>query len=342
MRYSRASPRCSWILARSRRLRTWPGWGKAVAALRKGLYELMVYFAAYTGLRWGELIALTSGQLNPAGRVVTVDRKIAEVRGQLYVEAPKNRKWRRTIYPRATPGGWPLAEMTAARIEEVKQEQAAGRNPLGLIFPAPKGGYWRSSNFSRRVLKAAYLTAGWRGTDETSWTWHSLRQLFCTTAFSIWHMDVAGHGCSRTRAKNLAGLYDLAPLPWTDVRRTLETQPDPGTRHRRTRPPRPPRIRPSGRPVAGRPGDTKAGEIARLCGYLPLAIGMLAAQLRHHPAWTAAGPAGCLPRGWLSAGRWPAAGRRGLGPSCPARRQGPMSRHRRDSCPGTRLMHSGD
>jgi tetratricopeptide (TPR) repeat protein/transcriptional regulator with XRE-family HTH domain len=31
-----------------------------------------------------------------------------------------------------------------------------------------------------------------------------------------------------------------------------------------------------------------AREIARLCGYLPLAIGMLARQLRHHPAWTAA------------------------------------------------------
>ena len=31
-----------------------------------------------------------------------------------------------------------------------------------------------------------------------------------------------------------------------------------------------------------------AREIARLCGYLPLAIGMLARQLRHHPVWTAA------------------------------------------------------
>jgi tetratricopeptide (TPR) repeat protein/transcriptional regulator with XRE-family HTH domain len=35
-------------------------------------------------------------------------------------------------------------------------------------------------------------------------------------------------------------------------------------------------------------GDAAAGEITRLCGYLPLAIGMLAAQLRHHPAWTLA------------------------------------------------------
>jgi DNA-binding SARP family transcriptional activator/Tfp pilus assembly protein PilF len=45
--------------------------------------------------------------------------------------------------------------------------------------------------------------------------------------------------------------------------------------------------------LAGRPdlasGTGPADEITRLCGYLPLAIGMLASQLRHHPAWTAAG-----------------------------------------------------
>ena len=29
--------------------------------------------------------------------------------------------------------------------------------------------------------------------------------------------------------------------------------------------------------------------INKLCGYLPLAIGMLARQLHHHPAWTLAG-----------------------------------------------------
>ena len=44
--------------------------------------------------------------------------------------------------------------------------------------------------------------------------------------------------------------------------------------------------------LAGRPGlgsgNGPAGEIGRLCGYLPLAIGMLARQLHHHPAWTAA------------------------------------------------------
>jgi hypothetical protein len=39
---------------------------------------------------------------------------------------------------------------------------------------------------------------------------------------------------------------------------------------------------------AVRASDAAVGEIARLCGYLPLAIGMLASQLRHHPAWTTA------------------------------------------------------
>jgi tetratricopeptide (TPR) repeat protein len=43
----------------------------------------------------------------------------------------------------------------------------------------------------------------------------------------------------------------------------------------------------TGRPGVG-PGDAGVGEITRLCGYLPLAIGMLASQLRHHPAWTPA------------------------------------------------------
>ena len=44
--------------------------------------------------------------------------------------------------------------------------------------------------------------------------------------------------------------------------------------------------------LAARPGlgldDTAVAEITRLCGYLPLAIGMLARQLHHHPAWTPA------------------------------------------------------
>ena len=39
------------------------------------------------------------------------------------------------------------------------------------------------------------------------------------------------------------------------------------------------------------PDDSTVGELTRLCGHLPLAIGMVARQLHHHPAWTTAGKA---------------------------------------------------
>jgi integrase len=160
----------------------------------------MANTAAYSGLRWGELIALTVPQVDQAARVITVDRKVVEVAGHLFLEAPKNRKHRRTIYPRRTPVGYPLAERPAVRIEQARTEQEAGTNPLGLIFPSLKGKYWRSSNFSRNVLKRAYIAVGWGDADgKGTWTWHSLRHVFCTTALFTWKLDatdvsqMAGH-----------------------------------------------------------------------------------------------------------------------------------------------------
>jgi len=175
--------------------------GRALAAGRHGdRDELMAQAAAYSGLRWGELAALTVPQVDPASRVITVDRKVVEVAGHLFVEAPKNRKWRRTIYPRVTPAGYPLADRLAARIGQAAAEQAAGANPLGLVFPSPTGKHWRSSNFSRNVLARAYTAAGWRDPGGNgAWTWHSLRHVFCTTALFTWKLDatdvsrMAGH-----------------------------------------------------------------------------------------------------------------------------------------------------
>ena len=151
---------------------------------------------AYAGLRQGELFALTAAQVAPAARVITVDRKVVEVAGKLYLEAPKGRKRRSTIYPARTPGGYPLADQIAARIRQARAEQDAGTNPLGLMFPSPRGTWWRSSNFDRRVLAPAYQAAGWRGAGGTgAWTWHSLRHVFCTTALSGWHLEPADVSC---------------------------------------------------------------------------------------------------------------------------------------------------
>ena len=120
----------------------------------------MACTAAYSGLRQGELFALTTGQIDPAARVIDVDRKVIEVSGTLLTGAPKGRKRRKTIYPARTPQAYPLADKIAARIQAARAERDAGTNPLGLMFPSPRGTYWRSSNFDRRVLAPAYLAAG--------------------------------------------------------------------------------------------------------------------------------------------------------------------------------------
>jgi len=196
--------------------------GQALGAGRHGERdELMAYTAAYSGLRWGELTALTIGQVDTAARVITVDRKVIEVAGHLYIEAPKNRKFRRTIYPRRVLTGYPLADRLAVRIEQARAEQEAGANPLGLIFPSPTGKHWRSSNFQRNVLQRAYLAAGWRDGDGNGrWTWHSLRHVFCTTALLTWKLDatdvsrMAGHANYRITLDmyvgSTAGVLDRA------------------------------------------------------------------------------------------------------------------------------------
>jgi len=196
--------------------------GRALAAGRHGERdELMASTAAYSGLRWGELTALTIGQVDQAGRVITVDRQVIEVAGHLYTEAPKCRKYRKTIYPRRTPDGYPLAGKLAARIEQAAAEHEAGTNPLGLIFPSPTGKHWRSSNFNRNVLKRAYLATSWRDADGNGrWIWHSLRHVFCTTALFTWKLDatdvscMAGHANVRTTllmyVGTTAGVLDRA------------------------------------------------------------------------------------------------------------------------------------
>jgi integrase len=196
--------------------------GRALAAGRRGdLQELMACTAAYSGLRQGELFALTAGQIDPAARVIDVDRKVIEVGGRLLTGAPKGRKRRKTIYPARTPQGYPLAGKIAARLQAARAEQQAGTNPLGLMFPSPRGTWWRSSNFDRRVLAPAYLAAGWRDPGGNGgWTWHSLRHVLCTTALFTWKLDatdvsaIAGHANIRTTLDmyigTTAGVLDRA------------------------------------------------------------------------------------------------------------------------------------
>ena len=180
----------------------------------------MASTAAYSGLRWGELTALTIWQVEQAGRVITVDRQVIEVAGHLYVEAPKCRKYRNRSTP-PHPGRLPARRETRRPHRAGHRRVRAGTNPLGLIFPSPTGRHWRSSNFNRNVLKRAYLAIGWRDADGNGrWTWHSLRHVFCTTALFTWKLDptdvscMAGHANVRTTllmyVGTTAGVLDRA------------------------------------------------------------------------------------------------------------------------------------
>ena len=132
--------------------------------------------------------------------MISVDRKVVEVAGHLYVEAPKNRKYRRTIYPRRTPAGYPLAERLAARLEQARAEQAAGANPSGWSSrprQASTGGPPTSTATSSSA--PIWPSAGVTPSGNGKWTWHSLRHVFCTTALFTWKLDatdvsrMAGH-----------------------------------------------------------------------------------------------------------------------------------------------------
>ncbi|WP_194924912.1 tyrosine-type recombinase/integrase [Catenulispora pinisilvae] len=166
-------------------------------------HELMPYAAAYSGLRIGELLALEASYAAVLRRTISVAWQVIEVDGKLLRVPPKGGKRRTTIYPAETPTGYRLAEAMRRRAEEAVTEQVEGRNPMGLMFPAPRGHFW-PSNFDNRVAVPACRLARWRDAeDRRVWTWHSMRHLFCTTALNDWGLDVtdvaalAGHSSTR-------------------------------------------------------------------------------------------------------------------------------------------------
>jgi hypothetical protein len=178
--------------------------GQALARGPRGeLDELMAQLAAYSGLRARRTVCphrRPGRHHSPGHHRGPQARRGRRPAVQQYTEAPKCRKHRATIYPVTTPHGYPLAERLTARTSQARAEQQAGTNPLGLIFPSPRGKLWRSSNFDRRVLAPAYQTARWRDEHGNgTWTWHSLRHVFCTTALFTWKLDttdvsrMAGH-----------------------------------------------------------------------------------------------------------------------------------------------------
>lgn len=111
-------------------------------ALCCGRYELLVRFTGLTGLRWGEVTALTIADLDLGPRpYVSVSKAFSEVNGQLVLGETKGHAAREV----------PLPASLAMQLLPVVEGKPAG----SLLFPSAQGLPMRNSNFTRRYYEPA-------------------------------------------------------------------------------------------------------------------------------------------------------------------------------------------
>jgi integrase len=104
-------------------------------------YRTLIFSAAYTGMRWGELAALRVSRLNLLKGTVEVKESLSEINGHLHVQPPKTGKPRTLSLPRS------LSEMLGEHV---------GRYPSGdgYVFSSPEGKPLRRNFYKRHYLPA--------------------------------------------------------------------------------------------------------------------------------------------------------------------------------------------
>ena len=112
-------------------------------------FRVLIFLAAFTGLRFGELAALQRHDIDLERRTVAVRRALAETRTDgILVKAPKSAAGVRTV---AFPAS--LSGSLAAHLDVFAEQ---GRT--GLVFTGARGGQLRRNNFRRLWLRALETT----------------------------------------------------------------------------------------------------------------------------------------------------------------------------------------
>jgi integrase len=109
-------------------------------------YRVLIFTAAYTGLRWGELAGLGRRRLDLAVGTVRVVEALTEVNGRLTLGPTKTGAHRTVSLPPF------LIEMLSEHVDEYASTE-------GFVFTAAEGGPLRR-NFYRRTFKPAVPAAG--------------------------------------------------------------------------------------------------------------------------------------------------------------------------------------
>jgi integrase len=109
-------------------------------------YRLMVLFLAYTGLRWGEMAALTVGRVDFFRRRALVAESVTPVEGVMTFGPTKGHERREVPIPRF------LIDDLARHVE--------GKSADDLVFAGQRGAVMRSGTFRRGALIEATRAIG--------------------------------------------------------------------------------------------------------------------------------------------------------------------------------------
>lgn len=126
---------------------------------------LIVLVLAYTGLRWGELVALRVRRVDPLRGRLDISEAVTEIGARLEWGVPKNHAARSVPVPRSLRSALGAA--------------CAGKSRDDLVFASPRGTPLRASNFRRRVFDPAAGSVGLDGL-----TPHELRHTAASLAIA--------------------------------------------------------------------------------------------------------------------------------------------------------------
>ncbi|WP_369262156.1 tyrosine-type recombinase/integrase [Streptomyces sp. R35] len=132
-----------------------------------GRYQTFVTTLGYTGIRWGEAIAIKVGRTQLDDRRIRILQAYSDIDGHLELGPVKNHEKRSVPLPRS--------------FAEELRPLVVGRPRDALLFTAPEGGPMRYPNFRRRDWEKAVKSAGLEGLDLTS---HKLRHTAASLAIS--------------------------------------------------------------------------------------------------------------------------------------------------------------
>ena len=154
-----------------------------------GDYAPLVLTLAYTGVRWGEAVALRGSDVDRVRGLIHVDRAASEAAGRLQYVTPKSHQ-RRDV---------PVPDLVLDVLPDTD----------GLVFTAPQGGPLRHAAFRQRVWIPATRETGREGLHihDLRHTAASLARAAGADAFVVARM--LGHADASITAKVYADLFDV-------------------------------------------------------------------------------------------------------------------------------------